>query len=1185
MPTTDSVSPSAIDRENPWPGLATFTEEQAGLFYGRDAEIRDLTKRAERNPLTVLFGQSGLGKSSLLQAGVFPRLRANSYWPIYIRLDHGPGAPTPTEQIKAMVQADTARAGTWTKPGSAKPGESLWEFFHHRDDRLVSAAGKTIVPVLVFDQFEELFTLGAGGGAERARAVAFMSELAELVENRPSEKLVARLEESSAEMEVFDFSRTDYRVVITLREDFLPHLESLKTTMPALMENRMRLARMTGTQALEAVVKPGGALVTEDVARAIVEFVAGAKGGSIERLAELDVEPPLLSVICRELNERRRKLGQAQITADLVSGNRREILTDFYERSVADLPEGMRTFVEDRLLTKSGFRDNLALETALEEPGVTQALIDTLVARRLLRIEDRIGVQRVELTHDVLAEVIRESRDARQQRLAVEQLHQRERVTRRRMWLARTIAAGLLVGLSGVSWIAWRAIRAEGEQTRLRADADTARARADNLRVEAEAQELAAKRMAYASDMNGVQSALAAENLGRARELLYRHRPAPGEVDLRGWEWRYLWQFCQTDALAVLKKPGDNTVHSIATSADGKWVAAGGFFKGELSLLNLETKEEVRVPAGAGSVHVAFSPRDPVLAIGIMGASRNAASAAGGETAPGTGNRVLLWDVNGRKVLREMPVAGACNGLSFSRDGNVLAVADYGANSAITLWQVSDGSKVASWVGGRPMSGTATNFDTTPDLTLAATISRSGSVSVIDLRTGKEQLSLPVNSAGNVSAIALSPDGRILALSSTSNASIQLRDVVSGRELGLLEGHGVRVGQILFTADGKHLVSAGADQTIRLWDVGKQTLLRTFRGHDTEVWRIALMPDQRTIVSGCKDGSVNLWDLFGGRERSASSQLALRGAWAFAGDGESIVAVDPTGEVTRRQGASFQQETSIMNIGRTAFAIADPKRPLLAGVSPGGSIQVWNWDRRVLVREFGGLTGAQAARPERFSPDGSKLAVRLVSSPGVFSYREWDIETGRETRSFDFPLKSSTRASEGYSSDGRKFLIFPYPSGDGQLFDLQTGRETPLKLTVWEPASRPGFSPDGRLVAVPSLRSSLQIIDTTTNQNVATMRGYMFGVHSAAFFPDGQRIVTGGTEIEAITLWDRKSHERVLTLAARASSLPATSFSPDGNVLVGESRLGGGSVFFWRAPSWAEIEKAEAAERAGAGKL
>lgn len=101
-----------------------------------------------------------------------------------------------------------------------------------------------------------------------------------------------------------------------------------------------------------------------------------------------------------------------------------------------------------------GFRDNLAIETALEFPGVTRPLIDTLISRRLIRLEDRLGVQRVELTHDVLAEVIRASRDTRQQRLATEQLRARERLTRRRMWLARTIAAGLLVGLTGVSWIA-----------------------------------------------------------------------------------------------------------------------------------------------------------------------------------------------------------------------------------------------------------------------------------------------------------------------------------------------------------------------------------------------------------------------------------------------------------------------------------------------------------------------------------------------------------------------------------------------------------------------------------------------------------------------------------------------------------------------------------------------------------
>src|SRR5437016_3177551 len=109
-------SASETDADSPWPGLASFTEEQSGIFHGRDAEIRDLTRRAERKALTILFGQSGLGKSSLLLAGVFPRLRASGYCPIYVRLDHSPGAPTPTEQIKSLVRTEALRMGTWTKP-------------------------------------------------------------------------------------------------------------------------------------------------------------------------------------------------------------------------------------------------------------------------------------------------------------------------------------------------------------------------------------------------------------------------------------------------------------------------------------------------------------------------------------------------------------------------------------------------------------------------------------------------------------------------------------------------------------------------------------------------------------------------------------------------------------------------------------------------------------------------------------------------------------------------------------------------------------------------------------------------------------------------------------------------------------------------------------------------------------
>src|SRR4029079_18138307 len=90
--------------------------------------------------------------------------------------------------------------------------------------------------------------------------------------------LEARIDADDAIAEAFDFTRSDYRVLIALREDYLAHLEAFKTPMPASTQTRMRLAPMTGEQTLEAVMKPGGRLVSREVAEAIVRFIAGGWG-------------------------------------------------------------------------------------------------------------------------------------------------------------------------------------------------------------------------------------------------------------------------------------------------------------------------------------------------------------------------------------------------------------------------------------------------------------------------------------------------------------------------------------------------------------------------------------------------------------------------------------------------------------------------------------------------------------------------------------------------------------------------------------------------------------------------------------------------------------------------------------------------------------------------------------------
>ena len=357
IPMTAVADPSSanVDERNPWLGLASFTEETRAYFYGREEEVAELARRVQRKLLTVLFGQSGLGKTSILRAGLVPRLRGQGYCPIYVRIDYGHDAPEPADQIKQAISRTARHSGQWTQAGVAIEGESLWEFLHHRDDVLRDEAGNTLIPLLIFDQFEEIFTLAQSDDFGRARAARFVEELADLVENRPPKALEAKLELDDAAAERFDFTRSDYRVLISLREDYLAPLESLKKAMPSISQNRLRLAPMTGTQALSAVLQPGKKLVTEEVAAAIVRFVAGGA-----ELANAEVEPSLLSLICRELNDARLAQGRSEISLDLLAGSHATILSNFYERALADQPPSVRQIIEDDLLTSSGYRENIA---------------------------------------------------------------------------------------------------------------------------------------------------------------------------------------------------------------------------------------------------------------------------------------------------------------------------------------------------------------------------------------------------------------------------------------------------------------------------------------------------------------------------------------------------------------------------------------------------------------------------------------------------------------------------------------------------------------------------------------------------------------------------------------------------------------------------------------------------------
>jgi tetratricopeptide (TPR) repeat protein len=404
-----------LDAENPWPGLMPFTEATRAFFHGRDAEVAELLRRVRRERLTILFGGSGLGKTSLLCAGLFPRLRAADFLPVYIRLDWTTAQLSPIAQIKQALTTNLAEYGVEGR--APRCDETLWAYFHDKETEFWNRRNRLITPVLVLDQFEEIFTLGHGGTS----ADAVLDEIAALIENHPPASVRAALDDDPEAARRYDFARESCNLILALREDFLPDLEGLRRRMPSIIENRMRLTRMDGRQARDVILASGSHLVAPGVAEEVIAFVAASRGraegetvGEAD-LAGLEIEPALLSIVCSELNNKRIRLGQAQITADLLEGAQQEIVAQFYRSSLAGIDPAVKLFIEEQLLTSEGYRDTRPLTEALRERGVTRPDIDLLVARRLLRIEERFGTQWVELTHDLLTGVIRQQRDLRRE--------------------------------------------------------------------------------------------------------------------------------------------------------------------------------------------------------------------------------------------------------------------------------------------------------------------------------------------------------------------------------------------------------------------------------------------------------------------------------------------------------------------------------------------------------------------------------------------------------------------------------------------------------------------------------------------------------------------------------------------------------------------------------------------------
>jgi WD40 repeat protein len=402
-----------------YPGTRPFEPAEQRLFYGREREINDLTRMTILERLVVLFGKSGYGKSSLLQAGVLPRLSEHEeIWsPLSVRLGVYNGQFSPCqivlEQLKRVEKVENTE-GSFLEDGN------LWRSFKKRQNPERERI------LLIFDQFEEFFTYPL------AQQKEFKTQIAELMFSSMPQQIVENYKSAPVEQRRFLARAMNIHVLISIRSDKLSLLHSLKDALPAILHVRYELQGLNIDQARQAIQQPAIADRPEanftappyDFEPEALDFMVQKLS---ERTSEVLMEPQIeafqLQIVCQEIEDKVISSGKKIITkADLPSFE--AVYEDYYKTQIDKITDPTiqkvaRIILEEKLISgnldnNSARREPMSGSKLMEEAAATQELLDNLVNFRLLRREpNSLGGDSYEISHDTLIAPVLKSKNIR----------------------------------------------------------------------------------------------------------------------------------------------------------------------------------------------------------------------------------------------------------------------------------------------------------------------------------------------------------------------------------------------------------------------------------------------------------------------------------------------------------------------------------------------------------------------------------------------------------------------------------------------------------------------------------------------------------------------------------------------------------------------------------------------------
>ena len=1166
----------------PYKGLSPFddTELDALLFFGRERETEIVVANALASRLTVLYGPSGVGKSSLLRAGVVHSLRKLTEMDPIAVAYYSSWAGDPLGGIEEAVR------GALTDTFGGDPGDAAGDLAD-RLDAWTAALGCELC--LVLDQFEELFLYHEEGG--------LLEALPELV-TRPGLRV---------------------NVVLGIRDDELAKLDIFKARIPGLFSNYLRLDLLDRDAARAAILGPldrYNELADEPVAiePELVETVLGevAAGridpgltgrGAVSEAPEdrARVETPYLQLVMQKLweveRERRSTVLRLATLAEL--GGAQRIVEDHLEHAMAALTPVQRDVAAgmfDHLVTPSGAKiahgvTDLA-SFAHVEPAQVEPVLSSLARERILRPTGENGSagDRYEIYHDVLAGAVLAWRAKHDAEMAL--VREREASWRRQRRLA--IVAGLsLTAFALMAFLAAYAISQRSTARHQTAIALAAQARSERASHRA----TLAKQREQAGKVKFQHLSRRYQRTAQHETQLRHHSEQQQSLldsqntQLKATQGQL--QASVTDLQAKTKLANDKTklANDKTRLARHKTVLAN-----EEKAKTLRAYQKVHAVALLSQAQAELAT-DPVLSVESALKSITITKSPNAEG-------VLRSALQAMHVLAELPAGGPATDAAYSPDSSEIAVTS--RTGDIRVFSVPQGRLVVTLHSGSPLNAVVWS----PTGRSIVVGGKTGVVELWDLDS--KTVVQTFRHRAPVLDVANSPDGRVIATAGGNN--VKLWDAGSGLLLKTLP-HARALRRMSFSSDGRLLLSVSNEIAAHVWDVASGNLRWTL-AHKSEVTGAAFSPDGTLAATASRDGTAKIWNMSTGVMTATTAVEVALNTIAFSPLGDKIVTggIDGTARIWGIDGAlldvsrSFnsqvvsvafapdgQSEVGIDDSGKgIAYSQAQGPVTFLGQDGPGhramyafdglsiatvagSTVRLWEPNGEARLRGIHKF--AAAATAVAFDPAGHLLASGAADGNVLVQKPESGVPV--RTRNIGAPVVALGWARNGTlmmaAKDGTVHLS--RDAGATEARGLAHGSDlvgaalrddglaaatagTDGYVRVWNASTggrmlevHPGtgltsvaLDPTGRLVAA-GVADNIVVYDARTGTQLGVLAGHTDTVTGVAFSPDGKLIASSSRDHDA-RVWDSKTLNLVKILRRHTAFVSGIAFSPDGRWLA-----------------------------------